>query len=106
LPKGPRRKAANLEEGSMTSKRGFASMTPERRRQIASMGGKAVKPENRSFSRNRKLATESGRKGGSSVKPENRSFSIDKAFASKCGRKGGKSPKTKGDKDEDSVSAD
>lgn len=88
----------------MTSKRGFASMTPERRRQIASMGGKAVKKENRSFSRNRKLAVSSGRKGGAAVKPENRTFYLDKEFASKCGRKGGKSPKTKGIKDEDSVS--
>lgn len=90
----------------MTSKRGFASMTPERRRQIASMGGKAVKKENRSFSRDRNLAVESGRKGGAAVKSEDRSFSVDKAFASKCGRKGGKSPKTKGTKDEDSVSSD
>lgn len=46
------------------SRRGFASMTPERRREIASRGGFAVKPENRSYSKNRELAAEAGRKGG------------------------------------------
>jgi uncharacterized protein len=46
------------------SKRGFASMSPEKQRQIASMGGKSVPPENRMFSKNRALASEAGRKGG------------------------------------------
>ena len=47
-----------------TSNRGFASMNQERQRQIASMGGKAVPDEKRSFSQNRRLAAEAGRKGG------------------------------------------
>ena len=46
------------------SKRGFASMTPEKQRAIASLGGKSLKAEQRSFSRNRKLAAEAGRIGG------------------------------------------
>ena len=50
-------------EGRM-SHRGFASMNTERQRQIASMGGKAVPDEKRSFSQNRRLAAEAGRKGG------------------------------------------
>ena len=50
-----------------TSNRGFASMNQERQRQIASMGGKAVPDEKRSFSQNRRLAAEAGRKGGQSV---------------------------------------
>lgn len=45
-------------------RRGFACMTPERRREIAAKGGAAVKPESRAFSKNRELATEAGRKGG------------------------------------------
>ena len=85
----------------MPSKRGFASMTPEKRRQIASMGGKAVKKENRSFSRNRKLAVDAGRKGGMLVIASNRSFARNRAFAAECGRKGGSQPKRK--KDEDST---
>lgn len=44
--------------------RGFASMSQERQRQIASMGGKAVPDGKRSFSQNRRLAAEAGRKGG------------------------------------------
>jgi general stress protein YciG len=39
-------------------------MTPERRREIATLGGKALRPDQRSFSQNRQLASEAGRKGG------------------------------------------
>ena len=39
-------------------------MTPERRREVSSMGGKALRPTQRSFSQNRELAREAGRKGG------------------------------------------
>lgn len=46
------------------SKRGFASMTPERRREIAASGGRSVKPENRAYSVNRELARIAGYKGG------------------------------------------
>jgi len=45
-------------------KRGFASMDKKRRKEIAVMGGKAVPDENRSFSKNRELASAAGRKGG------------------------------------------
>jgi general stress protein YciG len=48
-----------------TSRRGFASMSMEKRREIASKGGKSVPAEKRSFSQNRHLAAEAGRKGGS-----------------------------------------
>lgn len=43
---------------------GFASMPSERVAEIASLGGKSLKPESRSFSRNRELAAEAGRLGG------------------------------------------
>lgn len=46
------------------AKRGFAAMTPEKRREIARKGGQSVKPENRAFAQNRDLAAEAGRKGG------------------------------------------
>ena len=71
------------------SKRGFASMSPEKRAAIARMGGKAVKPENRSFSKNADLASTAGRKGGSSVKKEKRAFSLNRQLASEAGKKGG-----------------
>lgn len=47
------------------SKRGFASMSPERRREVAAKGGGSVKAENRAFSQDRNLAADAGRKGGS-----------------------------------------
>lgn len=39
-------------------------MDPEKQREIARKGGKSVNPENRSFSKNRKLAVDAGRIGG------------------------------------------
>ena len=39
-------------------------ITPERRREIASLGGKSIPSAKRSFSQNRELAREAGRKGG------------------------------------------
>lgn len=53
-----------MTEAKKTGGRGFASLSPERLREIASTGGRSVKPENRSFSRNKALASEAGRKGG------------------------------------------
>lgn len=48
------------------SSRGFASMTLERRREIASKGGKSVPSEKRAFALDRTLAKTAGRKGGQS----------------------------------------
>ena len=50
--------------GSSTSKRGFASMDEGRQREIASKGGRSVPAEKRSFSQDRGLASQAGRKGG------------------------------------------
>ena len=44
------------------AKRGFAAMSPEKRREIARKGGQSVKPENRAFAQNRELAASAGRK--------------------------------------------
>lgn len=49
---------------SGTSSRGFASMDQARQREIASKGGRSVAAEHRSFSKDRALAAEAGRKGG------------------------------------------
>jgi general stress protein YciG len=45
-------------------RRGFDTMAPERHREIASMGGKAVPVEKRTYARDRALAAEAGRRGG------------------------------------------
>ena len=44
------------------SNRGFASMTPERRREIASQGGKSVDPAKRAFALDRDLASAAAKK--------------------------------------------
>ncbi len=46
------------------SRRGFAAMEPDRRREIARRGGASVPSEKRSFAQNRDLAAKAGRKGG------------------------------------------
>lgn len=71
------------------SKRGFASMDPERQREIARKGGKSVPPERRSFSQDTDLAAKAGQKGGRNVDPAKRSFSQDRELASAAGAKGG-----------------
>ena len=71
------------------SKRGFASMDPEKQREIARKGGQSVPDEKRSFSQNPELAAKAGRKGGQSVDPRKRSFARDHALASEAGRRGG-----------------
>ncbi len=72
-----------------SSKRGFASMDPEKQREIARKGGQSVPVEKRSFSQNPELAARAGRKGGQSVDPSKRSFAMNHALASEAGRKGG-----------------
>lgn len=67
--------------------RGFAAMSKEARTRIASMGGKAVPAERRSFSTDRELAAQAGAKGGS-VSPAN--FALNPKRARTAGRKGGK----------------
>ncbi|MEK8091775.1 stress-induced protein [Methylocystis sp. IM3] len=64
-------------------------MDPEKRRQIASLGGKSVPPEKRSFSQSADLAAAAGRKGGVAVDPKKRSFSRSAELASSAGKKGG-----------------
>ena len=54
-PDGPARRPAP---------RGFPAMDSERRREIARKGGKSVPDEKRSFTQDRTLAAEAGRKGG------------------------------------------
>lgn len=56
-----------MPKGHPTSTRGFASMGEDRRREIASKGGRSVPAEKRSFSQDRGLASEAGRKGGQST---------------------------------------
>ena len=71
--------------------RGLATLSPERRREIARMGGKAVPAEKRAYAVNKALAAKSGSKGGKASRPEKRSFKMDPSLASKAGQLGAKS---------------
>ena len=77
--------------------RGFAAMSPEKRKEIASRGGTSVPKEKRSFSQSRDLASRAGRHGGLSVDPLKRAFRRDPALAASAGRKGGLAPRKPGD---------
>lgn len=48
----------------MPQRKGFALMTPEKRREIAAKGGSSVPPNRRAYARDPNLASEAGRKGG------------------------------------------
>lgn len=52
-------------DGSQTKRlRGFAALSPEKRREISSRGGRSVDPAKRAYSRDPELAMRAGRKGG------------------------------------------
>ena len=56
------------DTGGKPSRRGFAAMDPERRREIARRGGASVPSDKRSFAQDRDLAANAGRKGGAASK--------------------------------------
>jgi len=67
-----------------TSTRGFASMDPERQRQIAREGGKAAHVKGTAHEFTPEEARNAGRKGGETV-------SRDREHMAEIGRKGGRS---------------
>jgi len=80
--------------------RGFGNMDEDKQRDIARKGGESVPDEKRSFSQDRELASEAGRKGGehsqgggSQGRSDQRggegNFANDRERASEAGRKGG-----------------
>ena len=73
----------------LTPKRGFAAISIERQREIASMGGKAVADDKRTFSKDPTFAAEAGKMGGKAVPNEKRSFVRNPELAREAGRKGG-----------------
>ncbi|OKH39630.1 stress-induced protein [[Phormidium ambiguum] IAM M-71] len=68
---------------SDTSKRGFASMDPDKQREIASQGGKAAHEKGTAHEFTSEEAKEAGQKGGEKV-------SQDREHMAEIGREGGK----------------
>lgn len=50
-----------------TKLRGFAAMTPDRRREIARLGGRSIPADKRYYARNREAAANAGKKGGKAL---------------------------------------
>lgn len=72
-----------------STRRGFAGLSPEKRREIGSKGGKSVPPEKRGFARNPELARKAGAIGGKLIPRESRSFFANRELAREAGVKGG-----------------
>lgn len=51
--------------------------TSEQRKAWASLGGKALRPEQRSFYTNRQLASDAGKKGGSQPKKRRATLAVE-----------------------------
>ncbi len=67
----------------MAAKKGFATMTPEKQREIASMGGKAAHAVGRAHEFTTDEARSAGRKGGEAV-------SKNREHMAEIGRRGGR----------------
>lgn len=78
-----------MTDQPVKKKLGFALISPERRREIATLGGKAVPASKRAFFVNRRLAAEAGHKGGVNVPADKRAYSVDPTLAGRSGTKGG-----------------
>ena len=77
----------NVREQMNTASRGFASMDPQRQREIASVGGRAAHQKGTAHEFNSDEAREAGRKGGERV-------SRDREHMAEIGRKGGRTSGT------------
>jgi general stress protein YciG len=74
--------------------RGFASMDAAKRREIASMGGKAVQATGRAHRFSSQEAREAGRKGGTTAAAKGTAHRFSSEEARVAGQKGGKKRKT------------
>lgn len=73
-------------DNNNTSNRGFASMDPEKQREIASKGGKAAHEKGTAHEFTSEEARQAGSKGGQA---SGGNFANDRQRASEAGRKGG-----------------
>ena len=79
---------ADESESKPKGRRGFASMDPNRQREIASKGGKSAHAAGRAHTYSSEEAKVAGAQGGKKV-------SADREHMREIGRKGGSQPKTR-----------
>lgn len=53
-----------MSDEKQKSKRGFGSMSPERLREVSSLGGSSVPSDKRTFAKDPSAAADAGRAGG------------------------------------------
>lgn len=81
--------ASSNEGGRKPSTRGFASMDPQRQREIASRGGKAAHQKGTAHEFNTEEARAAGSKGGQVAHRKGTAHEFDSEEARAAGRKGG-----------------
>jgi len=74
-----------------TKKRGFASMDPQKQREIASKGGRAAHQKGTAHEFTPEEAREAGRKGGQAAHSRGTAHKFTSEEAREAGRKGGRS---------------
>jgi general stress protein YciG len=79
----------NQSGGGDTSNRGFASMDPEKQRDIASQGGKAAHEKGTAHEFSSEEAREAGREGGKAAHEKGTAHEFSSEEAREAGRKGG-----------------
>jgi general stress protein YciG len=77
-----------------TKKRGFASMDPQRQREIASKGGRAAHQKGTAHEFTPEEAREAGRKGGQAAHSRGTAHKFTSEEAREAGRKGGRSARS------------
>ena len=82
-------KEAKQGAGSGTSRRGFASMDPQRQRAIASKGGKAAHQSGNAHEFTPEEARLAGSKGGKAAHQKGTAHEFTSEEARRAGRKGG-----------------
>lgn len=81
---------AEEKQRRRSGKQGFASMDPERQREIASKGGKAAHAKGTAHQFTSEEAREAGRKGGKAAHAKGTAHQFTSEEAREAGRKGGR----------------
>ena len=76
-------------QGAGSSSRGFASMDPDRQREIAREGGKAAHEKGTAHEFSSEEARQAGSKGGQAAHEKGTAHEFDSEEAREAGRKGG-----------------
>jgi general stress protein YciG len=83
--------AYSRDRSMTTKKRGFASMDPQKQREIASKGGRAAHQKGTAHEFTPEEAREAGRKGGQAAHSRGTAHKFTSEEAREAGRKGGRS---------------